>query len=161
MGKNLSHETGTPEADMKLLLQEIMPVTQEGLQKQMGFSPLAALVERDGTVRRIESPPTEAPAKEAAGLLRERLRHEVEIGAVRSAAIAADVMIWRKKDGDEVSNAVSIHVEHQDGYCVDLLIPYKVRKGLLSKITSKPHVMFRKMIAQESQPVFWITQGSL
>jgi len=155
------------DEDVKLLLKEIMPRTQEGLQKQMGFRPLAAVVACDGSVRRIDAnqgagmaeegslngevPPT----REAVLLLQRQLRREVEQGAVRSAAVAADVMIWRKADGDEASNAVSVHVEHQDGYCVDLLIPYKVRKGLLSKITSRPTVMFRKMVAQESEAVLW------
>ena len=156
MGKDLS-ET---DADLKLLLKEIMPVTQAGLEKQSAFMPLGALVERDGTIRRIafEVDPA-APVKDTLDRLRALLRHEVETGAVRSAAVAADVKIWRRADGDEASNAVSVHVEHQSGYCVDLLIPYKVRKGLISRITSKPQVMFRKMVAQESQPLFWAAQS--
>ena len=155
MGKDLS-ET---DADLKLLLKEIMPVTQAGLEKQSAFMPLGALVERDGTIRRIafEVDPA-APVKDTLDRLRALLRHEVETGAVRSAAVAADVKIWRRADGEEASNAVSVHVEHQSGYCVDLLIPYKVRKGLISRITSKPQVMFRKMVAQESQPLFWAAQ---
>ena len=100
-----------------------------------------------------------APVKDTLDRLRALLRHEVQTGAVRSAAVAADVKIWRRADGDEASNAVSVHVEHQSGYCVDLLIPYKVRKGLISRITSKPQVMFRKMVAQESQPLFWAAQS--
>jgi hypothetical protein len=150
-----------PDADLKLLLKEIMPVTQQGLEKQMGFRPVAILVRKDGTVRRIDpevidpDAGIELAAREVAGRLRQEVRREVGTGAVRSAAVAADVMIWRNADGDQASNAVSVHVEHQDGYCVDLLIPYKVRKGLLSRITSKPHVIFRKMVAQESEPVFW------
>ncbi len=152
MGKSLTQS----EADLKLLLQEIMPITELGLQKNNGFPPVGALVEADGTVRRIESSAgPEKAAKEAAELLRASLRHQVEAIGARSAAVAADVRIWRSKDGDEASNAVSVHVEHQDGYCVDLLIPYKVRKGMMSKFTKKPQVMFRKMIAQESLPVFW------
>lgn len=156
MGKDLS-ET---DADLKLLLKEIMPVTQAGLEKQSAFMPMGALVERDGTIRRIafEVDPA-APVKDTLDRLRALLRHEVETGAVRSAAVAADVKIWRRADGDEASNAVSVHVEHQSGYCVDLLIPYKVRKGLISRITSKPQVMFRKMVAQESQPLFWAAQS--
>ncbi len=152
MGKSLSQS----ETDLQLLLREIMPITQERLQQSNGFLPVGVLVEVDGTVRRVGSAAgPESAAKEAVALLREELRHAVENGSVRSAAVAADVRIWRRKDGQEASNAVSVHVEHQDGYCVDLLIPYKVRKGLISKLTSKPHVIFRKMIAQESQAVFW------
>lgn len=157
MGKNLDLQQQAADADVKLLLQKIMPITQEGLEKQSAFAPLGALVERDGTVRQIDfAPDLAAPVEETIGRLRELLRHEVEGGAVRSAAVAADVKIWRRADGDEASNAVSVHVEHQGGYCVDLLIPYKVRKGLMSKITSKPQVMFRKMVAQESLPLFWV-----
>jgi hypothetical protein len=153
VGKGLSE----PDADVKLLLKEIMPVTQRGLEERMGFLPVAALVNQNGTVRRLESEGG-AATKQAVALLKEKLRCEVETGSARSAAVAADVMIWRKADGDEASSAVSIHVEHQDGYCVDLLIPYKVRKGLMSRLRKKPQVMFRKMIAQESQPVFWAVQ---
>jgi hypothetical protein len=152
----MSKVPSSPDADLKLLLKEIMPVTQQGLEKQMGFRTVAILLKKDGTVRRIDPEAgTDIAAREVAGRLRQEVRREVTTGAVRSAAVAADVMIWRNADGDQASNAVSVHVEHQDGYCVDLLIPYKVRKGLLSRITSKPHVIFRKMVAQESEPVFW------
>jgi hypothetical protein len=142
------------EADVQVLLREIMPVTQQGLEQQMGFPPMGAVIAMDGSVRRLPAEESSA-AKLAAELLRERLRLEVETGTVRLAAMAADVMIRRRSDGDEASNAVSVHVEHLDGYCVDLLIPYKVRKGLMSRIRQKPQVMFRQMIAQESEPVFF------
>jgi hypothetical protein len=152
VGKNLS-ET---DADVKLLLREIMPVTQEGLEKQNAFLPMGALVASDGTVRRLDfAVDAAAPVKTTMDQLRAMLRQEVATGTVRSAAVVADVKIWRRSDGDEASNAVSVHVEHQSGYCVDLLIPYKVRKGMMSRITSKPQVMFRKMVAQEAEPLFW------
>lgn len=155
MGKDLSEA----DADLKQLLKEIMPVTQAALEKQSAFVPVGALVEHNGTVRRVDfEVDRTAPVRETLDRLRAMLRHEIQTGAVRSAAVAADVKIWRRADGDEASNAVSIHVEHQSGYCVDLLIPYKVRKGLISRITSKPQVMFRKMVAQESQPLFWAAQ---
>ena len=164
MGENLEQEyrprklmnNQTHDEDVKLLLKEIMPVTQSGLEKQLGFRPVAMLVGMDGTLRRID-PEADAglAAREIAGRLQASVRREVASGTVRSAAVAADVLIWRNADGDNASNAVSVHVEHQSGYCVDLLIPYKVRKGLLSRITSRPHVIFRKMVAQDSEAVFW------
>ena len=155
MGKDLTQ----PDADVKRLLEEVMPITQAGLEQKEAFKPIGALVECDGTVRRIEFVIDDAvPVKQTIDRLRTIMRQEVETGAVRTAAVAADVKIWRRADGDEASNAVSIHVEHQSGYCVDLLIPYKVRKGMISRITSKKQVMFRKMVAQESEPLFWTAQ---
>ncbi len=152
MGKNLTEA----DADVKLLLEEVMPITQAGLEQKEAFKPIGALVECNGKVRRIEFAVDDAvPVKETIDRLRTMLRQEVRTGGIRTAAVAADVKIWRRADGDEASNAVSIHVEHQSGYCVDLLIPYKVRKGMISRITSKKQVMFRKMVAQESEPVFW------
>ena len=157
MGKDLT-ET---DADLKRLLQEVMPITQAGLEQKEAFAPIGAVVTGDGTVRRLDFQVNDsAPVKETLERLRAMLRQEVETGALRMAAVAADVKIWRRADGDEFSNAVSIHVEHQSGYCVDLLIPYKVRKGMISRITSKKQVMFRKMVAQESEPLFWVPQSS-
>jgi hypothetical protein len=150
---------GTPELDAQALLKTIMPAAQASLEEREGFVPIAALVALDGTVRVVSRGLQEMPTKESVDMLREQLRNEVKDGAVRSAALAADVMIWRSKDGDEASNAVSIHVEHQNGYCVDLLVPYKVRKGMMSRLRRKPQVMFRKMIAQESEAVIFLPSG--
>jgi hypothetical protein len=149
-----------PELDAQALLKEIMPAVQSGLEQGESFVPLGAVIALDGSVRSV---PIDyagyvdgtMPAQEVVAAVRERLRLEARTGKVRSAAMAADVRIWRRKDGDEASNAVSVHVEHQDGYCVDLLIPYKVRKGMMSRLRKKPQVMFRKMIAQEAAAVIF------
>jgi hypothetical protein len=165
VGKSLS-PIAAQESDAQALLKAIMPAAQASLEQRDGFVPMGALLALDGSVRAVdlesqmaaessERTASVLPVKEAVDMLRERLRREVRNGDVRSAALAADVMIWRRKDGDQASSAVSVHVEHQDGYCVDLLIPYKVRRGMISRLRKKPQVMFREMIAQESEAVIF------
>ena len=156
MGKAVSQS----ETDAQALLKEMMPAVQSGLEQREAFVPLGAVIAQDGSVRSV---PIDyaglvegtMPAQDVVAAVRERLRLEARSGKVRSAAMAADVRIWRREDGNEASNAVSVHVEHQDGYCVDLLIPYKVRKGMMSRLRKKPQVMFRKMIAQEAEAVIF------
>ena len=159
MGQRLNAPQSGADLDAQALLKVIMPVVKEGLEEREGFVPLAALIALDGTIRRITDPMTtvvaEESTKQAMTLLRAALQQEVASGSARATALAADVRIWRKEDGDEASNAVSVHVEHQNGYCVDLLIPYKVRRGMMSRLRKKPQVMFRTMIAQESDPVIF------
>ena len=148
MGKGVS-ET---EADVQRLLRELMPLAERSLVEREAFSPLAAWITEAGALRRVDcGEEVAAPAKDLVARLLGRLRGELQQGTGRAAAVAADVKIWRRADGDEASDAVSVHVEHQSGYCVDLLIPYKVRKGMMSRLRRKPSVMFRKMIAQESE----------
>ncbi len=156
MGKGISQS----ETDAQMLLKEIMPAVQSGLEQREGFVPLGAVIALDGSVRSV---PIDyagyaagtMPTQDVVAAVRERLRLEARSGKVRSAAVAADVRIWRREDGDEASNAVSVHVEDQGGYCVDLLIPYKVRRGMMSRLRKKPQVMFRKMIAQEADAVIF------
>jgi len=156
VGKGVNPAAGTPEADAQMLLEEIMPVARLGLENEVGFLPIGALVQLDGVIHRVVYDGNrEGPVSQATAKLLDRLQQEVKGGTARSVAMAADVRIWRRADGDEASNAVSVHVEHQDGYCVDLLIPYKVRKGMFSRIRRKPQVIFRKMIAQDAERVVW------
>ncbi len=157
MGERLAAAGSTEgELDAQALLKAMMPEAKAGLEAEGGFKPLAAVVRQDGSVQRVgpvKGSGEERPTGEVVAVLREALRSEVSAGGARTTALAADVRIWRRQDGDEASNAVSVHVEHQDGYCVDLLIPYKVRKGMISRLRKKPQVIFRTMIAQESNPV--------
>ena len=146
--------------DAQALLKEMMPAVQSGLEQRESFVPLGAVIALNGAVRSVPIDYAGVaagtmPMPEAVAAIRERLRLEARSGKVRSAAVAADVMIYRRKDGDEASSAVSVHMEHQDGYCVDLLIPYKVRKGMMSRLRKKPQIMFRKMIAQEADAVIF------
>ncbi len=142
-----------------MLLKAIMPTAQAELEAREGFVPLGATIGLDGTIHTVEreiGAPVVLATKEAVAVMRGQLQREVEGGKIRAAALAADVMMWRRKDGEEASSAVSVHVEHQSGYCVDLLIPYKVRRGMMSRLRKKPQVMFRKMVAQESERVLFI-----
>ena len=157
MGQRLN-ATLPGEQDARALLQAIMPVVKEGLEGREGFVPLAAVVAQDGTVQRVADRTAGLAGEstqQSVALLREVLQREVASNSARATALAVDVRIWRSKDGDEASNAVSVHVEHQGGYCVDLLIPYKVRRGMMSRLRKKPQVMFRTMIAQESDRVIF------
>ena len=158
MGQRLNTAETSEQDSSQSLLKAIMPVVKGSLEDREGFPPLAAVIAQDGSVRRVDDPMANRQAtstQQAVASLRAALLREAASGSVKATALAADVRIWRRDDGDEASNAVSVHVEHQSGYCVDLLIPYKVRRGMMSRLRKKPQVMFRTMIAQESDHVIF------
>jgi hypothetical protein len=73
-------------------------------------------------------------------------RHELT-----AVLLAAPVLYGRGASGER-STAVRLHVEARDGYCADILMPYRIRAGRRGSTPNRVH--FTHPVAQESDSRF-------
>jgi hypothetical protein len=67
--------------------------------------------------------------------------------------LAAPVLFGRSGSGER-SPAVRLHVEARDGYCADILMPYRIRTGWRSRGSTRNRVHFTHPVAHESDSRF-------
>lgn len=67
--------------------------------------------------------------------------------------LAAPVLYGHSGSGER-SPAVRLHVEAREGYCADILMPYRIRAGWRWRGTARNRVHFSHPVAQESDSRF-------
>jgi hypothetical protein len=70
------------------------------------------------------------------------------------AILLAAPVLYGRSGSEERSPAVRLHVEAREGYCVDILMPYRIRTGWRRHGTSRNRVHFSHPVAQESDSRF-------
>lgn len=140
--------------DLQRLMNALMNVAEPRLKQAGGFAPFAASLDMDGAANVFTeyAGNTELPAREIVARLTETLQQSISGKAVRAVAIAADVQFGRREAGDW-RNAAELHIEHESGYCVDIFVPYRVRKGWRKNAGWR--VRFSHPVGQESIPKIW------
>lgn len=110
---------------MDNLFSEAPNLARQMLAKSGEFFPYALAITQDGRTKVIAgySGSEHPPSAELLTLLYEGLRSEA--GQNRAAAVVADVRLKA-----EVTDAIRIELEHQDGIAMTVLIPYRtIRSG--------------------------------
>ncbi len=74
-------------------------------------------------------------------------------GELAAVLLAAPVLYGRSGSGER-SLAVRLHLEAWDGYCADILMPYRIRAGSRWRGTARNRVHFSHPVAQESDSRF-------
>ncbi len=74
-------------------------------------------------------------------------------GETAAVLLAAPVFYGRSGSGER-SLAVRLHVEARDGYCADILMPYRIRPGSRWRGSARNRVHFTHPVAQESDSWF-------
>jgi hypothetical protein len=142
-------------AEAQTLMNTLMDEAQARLKAEGGFPPFAAWLgaeDAPSLLRRDEE--AGMPAREIVERLTGDLRSKADNGGVRVAALAADVRFGKAGSGD-LENAVRLHIEHQDGYCADIFVPYKIRNSWRPRPGAQNRVHFSHPVAQESERRFW------
>jgi hypothetical protein len=91
-------------------------------------------------------------AKQEATLLTE-LQGPWQRGEITAILLAAPVLYGPSGSGER-SPAVRLHVEAADGYCADILMPYRIRPGWRRRGSTRNRVHFTHPVAQESDSRF-------
>jgi hypothetical protein len=168
--------------DAQVLMNFLMDEAQRRLKAQGGFQPFAAAMAAEGTLSLLAGEhPAETPARVIAERLTAQLRSLMEAGiesatqagckagGMRAAGLAADVSFGKQNSGER-SDAVRLHIEHRDGYCADIFVPYKIRtsrrnpdalhrnaqNGDAQNRDAQNRVRFSHPVAQESDRRFWV-----
>jgi hypothetical protein len=159
-------------ADAQVLMNFLMDEAQARLKAQGGFQPFAASMPDEGPLSLLAGEhPAETPARVMAERLTAQLRSLVEAGieggleagsqtgSMRAAGLAADVSFGKRTSGER-ADAVRLHIEHRDGYCADIFVPYKIRNSRrrpdVRNRDAQNRVRFRHPVAQESDRRFWV-----
>lgn len=71
-----------------------------------------------------------------------------------TATLFAAPVLYRRKGSEEKSEAVRLHIEASDNYCVDILMPYRIRPASRWRRSAGNRVHFTHPVAQESDSRF-------
>jgi hypothetical protein len=146
------------QAEVQLLVNAVMHWAEAELKKNGHFHPAAAWLLRGAvqpefrTLDHSDSLDVPSMQQQEAMLAAElRLRWQREELA---AAILAAPVLYGPSGSQERSLAVRLHAEAQDGYCADILMPYRIRTSGRWRGSSGNRVHFSHPVAQESDSRF-------
>ena len=150
------------QAEVQLLVNAVMPWAEAELQKSGQFSPAAAWLLPGASepefhpvevsdAAEMASPVPSIEQQEA--ILAEDLRARWQRGELAAAILVAPVLYGRSGSGER-SQAVRLHVEARDGYCADILMPYRIRTRRGWRGGPRNRVHFSHPVAQESDSRF-------
>jgi hypothetical protein len=146
------------QAEVQLLVNAVMPWAEAELQKSGRFSPAAAWLLPG--ISEPEFHPGEASdaspvlsMEEQEAILTTELRTRWQQGELAAAILVAPVLYGRNGSGER-AQAVRLHVEARDGYCADILMPYRIRIRRGWRGDTRNRVHFSHPVAQESDSRF-------
>ena len=115
----------TPKDEVERLMAEGMPFAEKMLAEHGEFVPYANALGSDGTVVAVavklkdEHPDSQRVIEE----LESALRSGIAKGQYRAGAIFVDVRA-QPPGAHEMVDAVRVGLEHVDGFCADIYVPY-------------------------------------
>lgn len=116
-----------PRDEMNALLQGAVDRAAELLQAETEFDPFALALEAEDQVHLVEpdADGLEGDAESVHALLVAGLRDEAQQGRVRAVAVVSDITL-ADEDGELVTAAIQVELEHQDEEPVRCLVPYSI-----------------------------------
>jgi hypothetical protein len=112
-----------PKEEIEQLLNYLLPVAEEQLNKDGAFLPYAAMLDTDGEVKSVSAESGPEDVGDLLLALHTELREQAAEGAIRASGIAADVTLTDPDSGD-VTDAVQLELDHADTEAVDVYVPY-------------------------------------
>ncbi|GIV02228.1 MAG: hypothetical protein KatS3mg015_1058 [Fimbriimonadales bacterium] len=118
-----------PLEDTERLINTILPFCQQMVQRHGGFHPFGAVMSTVGDVELVAAYAGEEfpDPDDLERMLRDGMREGIRDGKYRAVAICADVHLTRE-DGAE-TDAIRIHIEHEEGNTSAYYIPYRLGEG--------------------------------
>jgi hypothetical protein len=150
------------QAEVQLLVNAVMPWAEAELQNKGRFCVAAAWLlpgASEPEFRAVEAsdasqmPSTVPSLEQQEATLTAELRDRWQRGELSAAILVAPVLYGRNGSGER-SQAVRLHVEARDGYCADILMPYRIRARRGWRGGARNRVHFSHPVAQESDSRF-------
>jgi hypothetical protein len=146
------------QAEVQLLVNAVMPWAEAELQKNGRFIPAAAWLlpgasEPEFRTMEVSEATQEQSVQQQETVLAVELRTRWQRGELAAAVLIAPVLYGRGGSGER-SQAVRLHVEARDGYCADILMPYRIRARQGWRGAPRNRVHFSHPVAQESDSRF-------
>ena len=122
----------TPEEECEELMQANLPFASDCLRKYGEFYPLGAVMRIDKKIHLTvtdekKNMPESKDVIENLEKMHKKLAKDGEI-------IASSILYDSKINlNDEVSDAITVRLEHIDNYCVEAIFPYEIKKRLFKR----------------------------
>jgi hypothetical protein len=118
--------------DLDALLNPLLSFAQQQLSKRGSFFPFAANMATDGQIAMVGGyTGEEHPApNDLIEFFVDCLSREAAAGRIRAAGICLDSQVL-PPNGSKKTDAIWVQLEHAEGQCVDVYLPY--RKGFLGR----------------------------
>jgi hypothetical protein len=134
-----------PKEEIEQLLNYLLPVAEEQLNKDGEFLPYAAMLDTEGEVKSVSASPGPEDVADVLLALHTELREQAAGGAIVASGIAADVTLT-DPDSGEVTDAVQLELDHTDTEAVDVYVPYT---------NAEAGIKFGELVAAAGQaPIF-------
>jgi hypothetical protein len=139
--------------DLNALLSGSVDVATDLLAEQSEFTPFAlAMRDDDAELIHLEPETPEDDTDAVLGALQEGLREGALAGRYRATAIVSDVTL-EDDEGESVSSAILVAMEHAQDEPVQVIIPYSINQSEveLGELAAEPgeRVVF---VADDSEP---------
>jgi hypothetical protein len=120
------HPLVRAKLEAELLLTEGMGIAQLMLARRGEFPPFASGLTEAGDIVHLSEVPGTADkrSREVVEILESLLRESAEREGYKATAVVSDVRL--ELEGDAAPRpAVQVSLEHREGYCVDVIVPYR------------------------------------
>lgn len=123
----------SPKAECETLLGSVLPFAQQMLRQHGEFYPFGGAMRPDGQIVSIggyegnEHP----PSADLIRLIKKGFVEAARTGSYKATALVYDVRVTLPSNGEK-SDAIAVSLNHQGGYSVVVLFPYRIEQGKLT-----------------------------
>jgi hypothetical protein len=118
-----------PQDDMDAILTFLLPFARDRLEKQDGFTPIAATLSDSGTVSALDADAGDirGGSDVVVAALTEQIRREAENGPVLGCGIVDTARVPRP-GLPEMTDAIRVRIDHANADPVHVFMPYRKRR---------------------------------
>lgn len=119
------------KADVEKLLDAFLPFAEKMLAQHGEFLPFGGAMKPSGEIESVAAHDgrEQPPSQDVIDLLAEGLQRGAAAGEYIATAIVYDVRV-RPPGQADVTDAIAAELEHQGGYAVITVFPYRINAGL-------------------------------
>jgi hypothetical protein len=119
--------------DFDILLNALLPLARELLEKDGTLHPFGRAVASDGRVLKLETASSGAPPStaEAVAALQTSMQAMARRGEIRASGVCFDALVGKPGSRDK-REAICARLEHRSGEAIDAFLPYERRGATIA-----------------------------
>lgn len=143
------------ERQATAMLNTAMAYARIILRKYGELGPFGFSMSRDGQIARetLELPRLPKDAERLWKLLGDHMAERARRGLVQSVAMAANVSL-AEPSAEGYADAVLVNIEHENGYAVEVTVPYRIYGGHLHNLLPRRVAVGKPAMQEAASRVF-------
>ncbi len=148
------------ERNATQLLNAVMSYARLILRRYGQLAPFAFVMDREGQTfhETLQIPRLPLDPARLWKLLSDHVATRVRQGRFQGIAMAANVTL-REQSAEGYADAVIISIELENGYAIEVTVPYRILGGQMHNLLPR-RIVLGRMVAEESSPRFFSTRGA-